>query len=44
MTTHAAFGEALETAKQAEVQVLFLPCHIEPDSMSVLPDTVFDWR
>ena len=44
VTTHPAFGEALETAKQAGVQVLFLPCHVEADSLSVLPDTVVDWR
>ena len=38
VTTHPAFGEALETAKQAGVQVLFLPCHVEPDELAVLPE------
>ena len=35
--THPAFGEALEAAKSAGVQVLFLPCHVEPDSLEILP-------
>lgn len=35
--THQAFGEALEEAKKAGVEVLFLPCHVEPDSLTVLP-------
>ena len=34
--THPAFGEALEDAKRAGVQILFLPCHVEPDSISVI--------
>ena len=35
--THPAFGEALEDARRAGVNVLFLPCHVEPDSLSFLP-------
>ena len=35
--THPAFGEALEAAKSAGVQVLFLPCHVEPDRLEILP-------
>ena len=35
--THPAFGEALEDAKRAGVQVLFLPCHVEPDRIGILP-------
>ncbi len=35
--THPEFGEALEDAKAAGVQILFLPCHVEPDSVAVLP-------
>ena len=31
--THPAFGEALEAAKQAGVEILFLPCHVEPDRL-----------
>ena len=34
---HPEFGEALEDAKRAGVQILFLPCHVEPDSITVLP-------
>ena len=33
METHPAFGTALEEAKTAGVDVLFLPCHVEPDSI-----------
>ena len=32
--TDPAFCEALEAAKQAGVQVLFLPCHVKPDELS----------
>ena len=35
--THAAFGEALEEARAAGVRILFLPCHVEPDKLSILP-------
>ena len=35
--THPAFGEALEEAKRAGVQVLFLPCHVEADRIEILP-------
>ncbi|MBE6997277.1 MAG: DNA/RNA nuclease SfsA [Ruminococcaceae bacterium] len=35
--THPAFGAALEAAKSAGVQVLFLPCHVEPDRLEILP-------
>ena len=33
--THPEFGEALGDAKRAGVQVLFLPCHVEPDCIGV---------
>ncbi len=33
--THPAFGEALEEARRAGVEVLFLPCHVEPDRVVV---------
>ena len=33
METHPAFGTSLEKAKTAGVDVLFLPCHVEPDSI-----------
>ena len=35
--THAAFAEAMEEAKQAGVRILFLPCHVEPDGISAIP-------
>ena len=35
--THAAFGAALDEARSAGVQVLSLPCHVEPDKLEILP-------
>ena len=37
VATHPEFGEALEDAKRAGVRILFLPCHVEPDSITVVP-------
>lgn len=34
--THPAFGDALRAARAAGVEVLFLPCHVEPDALTVL--------
>ena len=34
--THPAFGEALEDAERAGVRILYLPCHVEPDSITVV--------
>ena len=34
--THPEFGEAIEEAKKAEVEIIFLPCHVEPDSMEII--------
>ncbi len=34
--THPEFGTALEDAKKAGVEILFLRCHVEPDSLTVL--------
>ena len=33
VATHKAFGDALEEAKQAGVEVLFLPCRVLPDEV-----------
>jgi len=33
VVTHKAFGDALEKAKQAGVNVLFLPCRVLPDAV-----------
>ncbi len=35
METHPEFGIALEDAKEASVEILFLQCHVEPDSLTV---------
>ena len=34
--THLEFGRALEEAKAAGVEVLFMACHVEPDSLVIL--------
>jgi sugar fermentation stimulation protein A len=34
--THPEFGEALDDAKKAGVEVLFLTCHVEPDEMEII--------
>ena len=36
MDTHAEFGEALNDARKAGVEVLFLTCHVEPDSLIII--------
>ena len=33
--THPEFGKAIEEAKEAGVEIIFLPCHVEPDSMEI---------
>lgn len=35
--THPEFGRALEDAKSAGVNIIFLPCHVEPDRLEVCP-------
>ena len=35
LRTHPAFGTALEEAERAGVKILFLCCHVEPDSLVV---------
>ena len=36
LETHPAFGEALEQAERTGVRVLFLCCHVEPDSLEII--------
>ena len=36
VTTHKAFGDALEEAKKAGVEVVFLPCKVLPDEVIVV--------
>ena len=33
--THPEFGSAMQEAMDAGVEVLFLPCHVEPDGLTV---------
>ena len=39
--THPAFGTALEEAVAAGVEVLCLPCHVEPDSLCVVEQNIW---
>ena len=34
--THPEFGLALEAAEKAGVEILFLPCHVEPNSIEIV--------
>ena len=34
--THPKFGLALEAAEKAGVEILFLPCHVEPNSIEIV--------
>ena len=34
--THPEFGDAMREAQEAGVEVLFLPCHVEPDELTVI--------
>ncbi len=36
ITTHPEFGTALEDAMKSGVEVLFLKCHVEPDSLVIV--------
>ncbi len=38
VSTHKEFGIALDEAKAAGVEVLFLKCHVEPDSLMIVSD------
>jgi len=35
-STHAEFGAAMDEARAAGVEVLFLKCHVEPDTLVIL--------
>ena len=41
---HPGFGTALEEAKAAGMKVLFLPCHVEPDELTVLSENGELWK
>ena len=43
ISTHPEFAVALKEAEEAGVKVLPLPCHAEPDSLVILPETHFVW-
>ena len=38
--TDPSFCKALEDAKKAGVKVIFLPCHVEPDSLSFVENRI----
>ena len=33
--THSEFGTAMQKARDAGVEILFLSCHVEPDGLTV---------
>ena len=35
ISTHKEFGQAMDAAKQAGVEILFLTCHVEPDELVI---------
>ncbi|MBR7021825.1 MAG: DNA/RNA nuclease SfsA [Lachnospiraceae bacterium] len=35
---HPEFGEAVDLAKKAGVEIWFLPCHVEPDSLEIIEE------
>ena len=35
ITTHPEFGAAMDEAREAGVEILFLPCHVEPDEILI---------
>ena len=35
IATHPEFGKALDEAKSAGIKVLFFPCHVEPESLTI---------
>ena len=37
ISIHPEFGIAFEEAKKAGVRIMMLPCHVEPDSLNILP-------
>lgn len=34
--THPEFGEALDEARAAGVEIMYLPCHVEPAELVVV--------
>ena len=42
--THPEFGTALKEAADAGVRVLSIPCHVEPDELTILPEFSFYGR
>ena len=40
--TDPRFADAMEEAERQGVQILFLPCHVETDSIDVIPEICFE--
>lgn len=36
ISTHPEFGEAMDDAEKEGVEILFLPCHVEPDKLEII--------
>lgn len=41
VNTHPEFGVAMDEAKKAGVEILFLPCHVESDSLEIVSMQTF---
>jgi sugar fermentation stimulation protein A len=42
--THPEFGTALTVAKKAGVKVLYLPCNVSPDELSIAEVILYDYE
>ena len=40
--TDPAFAEAMHAAEEAGVQILYLPCHVEPDKLEIVGNPLFE--
>ena len=40
--TDPAFAAALDAARRAGVQILYLPCHVEPDRLEIIENSQCD--
>lgn len=42
--THPEFGVAMEEARAAEVEIWFLPCHVEPGTLEIINEVRSIWK
>lgn len=41
IATHPEFGVAMDEAREAGVEILFLPCHVEPDEIMIVEEQLY---